>query len=91
MQSCLKKEVSVSMSLEEQVKKIVSERLGVDLIKVVDDAHFVDDLGADSLDQVELVMELESVFGCEIPDAAVQKITTVRAAIDLIKNYQGMA
>jgi len=68
-----------------RVKKIVVEHLGVDESKVVDSASFVDDLGADSLDQVELVMKLEEEFGCEIPDDAAEKITTIKAAVDYIQ------
>lgn len=68
-----------------RVKKIVVEHLGVDEAKVVDSASFVDDLGADSLDQVELVMKFEDEFGCEIPDDAAEKITTIKAAISFIE------
>lgn len=68
-----------------RVKKIVIEHLGVDEAKVVDSASFVDDLGADSLDQVELVMKFEDEFGCEIPDDAAEKITTIKAAITFIE------
>jgi acyl carrier protein len=64
-----------------RVKQIVVEHLGVDASKVIDGANFVDDLGADSLDQVELVMKFEEEFKCEIPDDAAQKLTTVGAAI----------
>lgn len=69
----------------ERVKQIVAENLGVDASKVVENASFVDDLGADSLDTVELVMALEEEFGIEIPDAAAEKITTVKAAIEHIQ------
>jgi acyl carrier protein len=69
-----------------RVKKIVIEHLGVDEAKVVDSASFVDDLGADSLDQVELVMKFEDEFGCEIPDDAAEKITTIKAAITFIES-----
>ena len=65
----------------ERVKKIVVEHLGVDASKVTENASFVDDLGADSLDTVELVMAFEEEFGCEIPDEAAEKILTVRDAI----------
>jgi len=68
-----------------RVKEIVIEHLGVDASKVVDNASFIDDLGADSLDTVELVMKLEEEFGCEIPDDAAEKITTIKAAIDYIE------
>ncbi|MFA5122041.1 acyl carrier protein [Zavarzinia sp.] len=69
----------------ERVKKIVVEHLGVDEEKVVETASFIDDLGADSLDQVELVMAFEEEFGVEIPDSAAEKILTVKDAIDFIK------
>ncbi len=68
----------------ERVKKIVIEHLGVDEAKVVDGASFIDDLGADSLDTVELVMAFEEEFGCEIPDDAAEKILSVKDAIDYI-------
>lgn len=71
----------------ERVKKIVVEHLGVDEAKVTDEASFVDDLGADSLDTVELVMAFEEEFGCEIPDDAAEKITTVKDAIEYIKSH----
>jgi acyl carrier protein len=72
-------------SIEEQVKNIVAEQLGVKEEEVTNDASFVDDLGADSLDTVELVMALEEAFECEIPDEEAEKITTVQHAIDYIK------
>jgi len=68
----------------ERVKKIVVEHLGVDEAKVADSANFIEDLGADSLDTVELVMAFEEEFGCEIPDDAAEKIVTVKDAIDYI-------
>lgn len=68
----------------DRVKKIVLEHLGVEEDKVVDNASFIDDLGADSLDTVELVMAFEEEFGCEIPDDAAEKIMTVKDAIDFI-------
>ena len=71
----------------ERVKKIVVEHLGVDEDKVVESASFVDDLGADSLDTVELVMAFEEEFGCEIPDDAAEKITTVKDAINFIQEH----
>lgn len=77
--------------IAERVKKIVIEHLGVDESKVVDNASFVDDLGADSLDQVELVMKLEEEFECEIPDDAAEKITTIKAAIHYIENLKTAA
>ncbi|AMO68525.1 MAG: acyl carrier protein [Zhongshania sp.] len=72
-------------SIEERVKKIVAEQLGVKEEDVSESASFVEDLGADSLDTVELVMALEEEFETEIPDEEAEKITTVRLAIDYIK------
>jgi acyl carrier protein len=72
-----------------RVKKIVMEQLGVGEDQVTEQAHFVNDLGADSLDTVELVMALEEEFGCEIPDEAAEKIETVQQAIDFIENNAG--
>ena len=69
----------------ERVKKIVVEHLGVDESKVTENASFVDDLGADSLDTVELVMAFEEEFGCEIPDEAAEKIITVNDAIAFVE------
>lgn len=71
----------------ERVKKIVIEHLGVEEEKVTETANFIDDLGADSLDTVELVMAFEEEFNCEIPDDAAEKITTVKDAIDFIKEH----
>ena len=68
----------------EQVKKIVVEHLGVDASKVVENASFIDDLGADSLDTVELVMAFEEEFGIEIPDDAAETILTVADAVKFI-------
>ena len=68
--------------LEAQVKKIVASQLGVDEAKITADSSFVDDLGADSLDQVELVMAFEEAFDIEIPDEAAEKITKVRDAVE---------
>jgi acyl carrier protein len=73
----------------ERVKKIVVEHLGVESEKVTEDASFIDDLGADSLDIVELVMAFEEEFGVEIPDDAAEKITTVNDAIKYIENNKG--
>ncbi|HEW97573.1 MAG TPA: acyl carrier protein [Beggiatoa sp.] len=75
-------------SFDERVKKIVVEQLGVKEEEVTKEASFVDDLGADSLDTVELVMALEEEFGCEIPDEEAEKITTVQQAIDYIETNQ---
>jgi acyl carrier protein len=69
----------------DRVKKIVIDHLGVDEAKVVESASFIDDLGADSLDTVELVMAFEEEFGVEIPDDAAEKIVTVKDAIDFIE------
>ena len=69
----------------DRVKKIVVEYLGVDDGKVIENASFIDDLGADSLDTVELVMAFEEEFGCEIPDDAAEKILTVKDAITFIE------
>ena len=74
--------------VEEQVKKIVVEHLGIDESKVIPEAKFIDDLGADSLDTVELVMAFEEKFGIEIPDDAAETILTVKNAIDFIKSKQ---
>jgi len=68
------------MSNEDRVKKVIMEHLGVKEDQITDDASFVDDLGADSLDTVELVMALEEEFDCEIPDEEAEKITTVGQA-----------
>ncbi|MBL8660128.1 MAG: acyl carrier protein [Rhodospirillales bacterium] len=70
----------------DRVKKIIVEHLGVEEAKVVESASFIDDLGADSLDTVELVMAFEEEFGIEIPDEAAEKILSVKDAIDYIKN-----
>lgn len=75
-------------SVEERVKKIVVEQLGVNEGEVTSEASFVDDLGADSLDTVELVMALEEEFDCEISDEEAEKITTVKQAIDYINARQ---
>ena len=71
-------------AVEERVKKIIVEQLGVNAEQVTSTASFVDDLGADSLDTVELVMALEEEFGLEIPDEEAQKLSTVQSAIDYI-------
>lgn len=70
----------------DRVKKIVLEHLGVDEDKVVESASFIDDLGADSLDTVELVMAFEEEFGIEIPDDAAEKILTIKDAVDFIES-----
>ena len=74
--------------IAERVKKIVIEHLGVEESKVTEGASFIDDLGADSLDTVELVMAFEEEFGCEIPDDAAEKITTVKDAINYIEQHK---
>jgi acyl carrier protein len=74
-------------SIEERVKKIVIDQLGVKEEDVTANASFVDDLGADSLDTVELVMALEEEFECEIPDEEAEKITSVQQAIDYVKAH----
>lgn len=77
------------MSIEERVKKIIVEQLGVKEEDVKPEASFVEDLGADSLDTVELVMALEEEFDIEIPDdEEAEKITTVQSAIDYVQNNQ---
>jgi acyl carrier protein len=72
--------------MENQVKEIIAKQLGVDISEVTPEASFVDDLGADSLDTVELVMAFEEEFGIEIPDEEAEKILKVGAAIDYIKS-----
>jgi acyl carrier protein len=83
-ESPLFKEYEMS-NVAERVKNIVVEHLGVEEDKVSDTASFIDDLGADSLDTVELVMAFEEEFGCEIPDDAAEKILTVKDAIQFIE------
>jgi acyl carrier protein len=75
------------MSVEERVKKIVIDQLGVEEGQVTKEAKFVEDLGADSLDTVELVMALEEEFKLEIPDEEAEKITTVGQAVDYIDSH----
>lgn len=75
------------MSVEEKVKEIIIDQLGVDEKQVSPTASFIDDLGADSLDTVELVMALEEEFDIEIPDEEAEKIASVENAIDYIKNH----
>ncbi len=72
------------MSTLDKVKEVVIDKLGVEDEKIVSSASFVDDLGADSLDTVELIMQLEEEFGIEIPDEDAETITTVQAAVDYI-------
>jgi acyl carrier protein len=73
--------------VEQRIKKIVAEQLGVNEAEVKNESSFVDDLGADSLDTVELVMALEEEFECEIPDEQAEKIHTVQQAIDYINSH----
>src|SRR5688572_10969934 len=75
------------MAVADKVKSIIVEQLGVDEEEVTPDASFVDDLGADSLDTVELVMAFEEEFGIEIPDEDAEKITRVKEAIDYIETH----
>jgi acyl carrier protein len=74
------------MAVEQKVKQIIVEQLGVDESQVDDTASFIDDLGADSLDIVELVMAFEEAFDLDIPDEEAEKIATVKDAVDYIKN-----
>jgi acyl carrier protein len=91
MQTILNKDNRVMSTVEQQVKAIVAEQLGVKAEQVTNDASFVDDLGADSLDTVELVMALEEEFEIEIPDEDAEKITTVQQAIDYINDRRSKA
>lgn len=75
------------MSVEKKVKEIVAEQLGKDAKEVTNEASFIDDLGADSLDIVELVMAMEDEFGIEIPDEEAEKIKTVKDVIEYIKAH----
>ncbi len=75
----------MALSVEERVKKIVGDQLGVDEEEITPDASFVEDLGADSLDTVELVMSFEEEFSIEIPDEDAEKIITVQNSVDYIK------
>jgi acyl carrier protein len=76
-----------AMEIEERVKKIIVDQLGVNATEVTSEASFVEDLGADSLDTVELVMALEEEFGVQIPDEEAEKLMTVKAAIAYIKSH----
>jgi acyl carrier protein len=77
----------VMENIEARVRKIVAEQLGVAEADIKNESSFVEDLGADSLDNVELVMALEEEFECEIPDDQAEKITTVQQAIDYVKAH----
>ncbi len=72
------------MSIEDKVKKIIADKLSVELEEVVPEASFVDDLGADSLDLVELIMSMEEEFDIDIPDEEAEKLVTVKDALDYI-------
>ena len=76
------------MSTFDKIKEVIIDKLGVEESAITKDAHFVDDLGADSLDTVELIMEFEEEFGIEIPDEDAEKITTVANALEYIKKAQ---
>ena len=76
------------MSTFDKVKDVIIDKLGVEENSIKSEAHFVDDLGADSLDTVELIMEFEEEFGIEIPDDDAEKITTVGSAVEYIKKHQ---
>ena len=73
------------MSTFDKVKEVIVDKLGVEEDKITSDASFVDDLGADSLDTVELIMQLEEEFGLEIPDESAERMTTVQSAVDYIE------
>ena len=75
------------MSVEDRVKKIIAEKLSVELSEVVPEASFVDDLGADSLDLVELIMSMEEEFDVDISDEDAEKIVTVRDAIEYVNSH----
>jgi acyl carrier protein len=79
------------VALEDKVKEIIVDQLGVDADEVTNEASFIDDLGADSLDTVELVMALEEEFSMEIPDEEAEKIKTVGDAVEYIKSHANVA
>jgi acyl carrier protein len=85
--SIIAKEATVSQAVEEKVKKIIVDQLGVEESEVTPEAKFIEDLGADSLDTVELVMALEEEFGIEIPDEDAEKITRVKEAVEYIEKH----
>ncbi|MEE2877024.1 MAG: acyl carrier protein [Candidatus Neomarinimicrobiota bacterium] len=77
------------MSSFDKVKEVIMDKLGADEDKITAEASFVDDLGADSLDTVELIMQLEEEFGMEIPDEEAEKLTTVGSAVNYIDSHSG--
>lgn len=77
------------MAVEDRIKEIIVDQLGVDAAEVTETASFIDDLGADSLDTVELVMAFEEEFGIEIPDEEAEKLQTVADALNYMKKVQG--
>ncbi|MFQ6608138.1 MAG: acyl carrier protein [Fidelibacterota bacterium] len=77
------------MSSFDKVKDVIMDKLGVEEDKITPEASFIDDLGADSLDTVELIMQLEEEFGLEIPDEEAEKLTTVGSAVEYIDNHAG--
>ncbi|MEO5355966.1 MAG: acyl carrier protein [Nitrospirae bacterium YQR-1] len=79
----------MSVNVEEKVKEIISKQLGIELAQIKPEASFVEDLGADSLDTVELVMAFEEAFSVQIPDEDAEKITKVEDAVNYIKNKLG--
>jgi acyl carrier protein len=80
----IKKGGRIMSSVADKVKKIIAEQLGVSDDQITDDAKFIEDLGADSLDQVELIMALEEEFGADIPDEDAEKMTTVGKAVEYV-------
>lgn len=83
--------MALSEEIIGKIRALIAEQLGVDVEKVTDDASFVDDLGADSLDTVELVMALEEEFGVDIPDEDVEKVTTVKDVLAYIDSQKTKA
>ena len=81
----------MSEDVSSKVKKIVADHLGIDEAKVTEESSFIDDLGADSLDTVELVMAFEEEFGCEIPDEVAEKIVTLSDAVNFVQANSGEA